>query len=111
MDFCEWKYKPKNLQAPFCKLYPADFVGCDLLVFVFLAFRICCVSFSSKFLPDDPRGSKKPMGRARCGSAKRVDFDATTHQSKKSLGVSTESNRGQADNPCFCQVLRSYALS
>ena len=54
MDFVSGNLN-SNLQARFCKTYPTDSVGCNSLVFVFLAFRIYCVSFSSKIPPDDPR--------------------------------------------------------
>jgi len=71
MDVASGNLSP-NLQASFCKPSPADFVDCNLLVFVFLAFRICCVSFSSKISPDDPRCENNWVGRVPAAPSAQV---------------------------------------
>jgi len=69
-DFTKWTFKPKSANS-ILQGHPIDFVGCNLLVFVFLAFRICCVSFSSKCPPK----FKKQTENTTCkkdGSTKRA---------------------------------------
>ena len=46
-----------NLQTQFCKPYPADFFGCNLLFCVFLTFMICLCLVQFK---DCSRGVTKP---------------------------------------------------